>query len=86
MGLWSRTANERPGTTPVLAVELEEELQEAVTELQKIKHGIRRKEMLRHAGDIDFKNKTKVLKCNVPSKRWFKSFMMSQNFFLSQEA
>jgi hypothetical protein len=53
---------QRPGPKPALGVELEDELYEAVTELQKIGHGIRRKEILRLAGDIDCKNKTKVFK------------------------
>jgi hypothetical protein len=48
---------QRPGPKPTLGAELEKELYEAVTELQKIGHGISRKEILRLAGDIDSKNK-----------------------------
>jgi hypothetical protein len=50
--------SKRPGPKPALGVELEKELYEAVIEVQKIGHGIRRKEILRLAGDIDSKSKT----------------------------
>jgi hypothetical protein len=74
---------QRPGLKPALGVELEEELYESVIELQKIGHGIRSKEILRLAGDIDSKSKIKVFKHDVPSKRWFKSFMKHHNLSIA---
>jgi hypothetical protein len=60
---------QRPGLKLALGVESEKELYEAAIELQKIGHGVSRKEVLRLAGDIDPKNKTKVFKHDMPSKR-----------------
>jgi hypothetical protein len=72
----------RLGPKPELGVELEKELYEAVIELQKIGHGIRRKEILRPAGDIGSKSKTKVFKHDMLSQRWFEKFIMRHNLSL----
>jgi hypothetical protein len=72
----------RPGPKPALGVESQKELYDAIVELQKIGHGIGRKEILRLGGEIGSKNKTKVLKNDMPSKRWFRSFKIRHNLSL----
>lgn len=74
----------RPGPQPFLGTECEKEIYEAVVQLQKIGHGLSRKEILKLAGEIDAKREVKVFKNALPSKRWYKSFMMRHNLTLRQ--
>jgi len=45
----------RPGPKPFLGTECEKEIYEPVSELQKVGHGLSRKEKLQLAGEIDSK-------------------------------
>lgn len=75
---------ERPGPKPMLGVNCEKEIYDAVVELQQMGHGLSRKEIIQLAGDVDAKNETKVFKNSLPSKRWYKSFMARHNLTLRQ--
>ena len=58
----------RSGPKPFLGTECEKEIDEPVSEVHKVGHGLSRKKILQLAGEIDSKRVTQVLKNNLPSK------------------
>lgn len=75
---------QRPGPQPLLGSECEKEIYEAVVQLQKMGHGLSRKEILKLAAEVDAKREITVFKNDLPSRRWYTSFMRRHNLTLRQ--